>query len=260
MKQIPLIILALYLPLSSVALAQDVVPIEILQRTLFIKAGNETGTGFSVDYGGKLYLITAKHVVAGLPKTNAVFQVLQGNQWRDYKTVKTIFPLSSDVDIAIFETNEKVTTPYAIASRDSISGIRIGQQVWFLGYPFGISSRFNDGKIAPFVKKGTMSAIDSTNTDAVVIYIDGFNNPGFSGGPIVYWDYAKRGYAILGVVKSYKEDTAKVLINGQHVDTRILVNTGILVAYSVEHAIRAIEESNKQTELQNGVSSSANRR
>ncbi len=33
-----------------------------------------------------------------------------------------------------------------------------------------------------------MSAIDATHPDAVVIYIDGFNNPGFSGGPIVFWD------------------------------------------------------------------------
>lgn len=246
MKQIALIIFTLSLPLASTALAQDVVPLEIMQRTLFIKAGNETGTGFWVDYKGKLYLITAKHVVAGLPRTSAVLQIWQGDQWKDFKTVRTIFPSSGDVDIAVFETKERTSTPYLIAARDSIAGVRMGQQVWFLGYPFGISSRFNDGKIAPFIKKGTMSAIDSTNTDAVVIYIDGFNNPGFSGGPIVYWDYQKRGYAILGVVKSYKEDTAKVLINGQHVDTRILVNTGILVAYSVEHAIRAIEESNKQ--------------
>ena len=58
----------------------------------------------------------------------------------------------------------------------------MGQQVWFLGYPYGIASHFQSGKVAPFIKRGTMSAIDAANPDAIVIYIDGFNNPGFSGG------------------------------------------------------------------------------
>jgi len=88
-----------------------------------------------------------------------------------------------------------------------------------------------------------MSAIDATNPNAVVIYIDGFNNPGFSGGPILYWDFNARAYRIIGVVKGYREDTAKVLVNGQHVDTQLLVNSGILVGYSIEHAIQAIKGS-----------------
>jgi hypothetical protein len=37
-----------------------------------------------------------------------------------------------------------------------------------------------------------MSAIDNSNPDAEVLYIDGFNNPGFSGGPIIFWDFATR--------------------------------------------------------------------
>lgn len=88
--------------------------------------------------------------------------------------------------------------------------------------------------------------MDATNHDAVVLYIDGFNNPGFYGGPIVYWDFDKHVYRIAGVVKGYKEDTAKVLINGQHVDTQLLVNSGILVGYSIAHAIQAIEQGQKQ--------------
>ncbi len=49
-------------------------------------------------------------------------------------------------------------------------------------------------------------------------------------------------YKIVGVVQGYKEDTAKVLVNGEHVDTRVLVNSGILVGYHIEHAIQAIEK------------------
>jgi len=78
------------------------------------------------------------------------------------------------------------------------------------------------------------------------LYIDGFNNPGFSGGPILFWSFNERAYRILGVVQGYREDTAKVLVNGQHVDTQLLVNSGILVGYSIEHAIQAIERDKKK--------------
>ena len=122
----------------------------------------------------------------------------------------------------------------------------MGQQLWFLGYPFGIASHFQDGKRAPFMKRGTMSAIDATHSDAVVIYIDGFNNPEFSGGPIVFWNFSKHTYELLAVVQGYKEDSAKVVVNGQHLDTQLLVNTGILTSYSIKHAMDAIAESQKQ--------------
>jgi hypothetical protein len=198
-----------------------------------------------------MYLVTARHVVSGLPKENATIQIRQENQWRNYRTVKTIFPSSSDVDIAIFETEEKIAKPYWVTISDT-GGPTMGQQVWFLGYPWGITSHIKpkDGGeiIIPFIKRGTMSAIDATNPDAVVFYIDGFNNPGFSGGPIICWEFSKHEYEIIGVVKGYKEDSAKVIVNGQHVDTNLLVNSGILVGYSISHAMDAIKGSNKQPE------------
>lgn len=208
-----------------------------------IRGGLE-GTAFSIDYQGKLYIVTARHVAAGLPQTGATIKVRKSGQWVDVHTVRTLFPPSSDVDIAVFETDEKIPQPYGITPAGEGS-VTMGQQVWFLGYPWGIHSQWATGE-APFIKRGTMSAIDGTNPDAVVLYIDGFNNPGFSGGPIVYWDFEKRAYRIFGVVKGYREDTAKVIVNGEHVDTQLLVNSGILVGYSIQHAIQAIEHSKQQ--------------
>jgi hypothetical protein len=91
-----------------------------------------------------------------------------------------------------------------------------------------------------------MSAIVATNPDAVVLYIDGFNNPGFSGGPIVYWNFTTHAYGIIGVVMGYKEDTAKVLVNGVHMDTQLLVNSGILIGYSIQHALQAIDKGQEK--------------
>src|ERR1700732_1806157 len=230
--------------LIRAVLAQDAVPGEILHRTLFIKAGNEAGTAFSIDHKGKLYLVTSRHVVAGLPTSGATLQVWRSDKWEDYKTIKTLFPPSSNVDIAVFETAEKVSQPFEITPVGGTEGATFGQQVWFLGYPWGLRSRFSNGQL-PFIKRGTMSAIDATDPNATVMYIDGFNNPGFSGGPIVYWDFKSHAYRILGVVQGYKEDVARVLVNGVHVETQLLVNSGILVGYSVTHAIQAIDQNQK---------------
>jgi hypothetical protein len=54
--------------LASAALSQDAVPTEMLNRTIFIKNGNVTGTGFYIERKGKAYLVTARHVAQGLPE------------------------------------------------------------------------------------------------------------------------------------------------------------------------------------------------
>ena len=221
--------------------AQDAVPAEILQRTVLIKVGSAYATAFSLDYEGKLYLVTARHVVAALPDTNATLQVKQGDKWAELHTKRTLYPPAKEVDIAVFETGEKVTTPFQVTAVRKGVGAALGQQVWFLGYPWGMGSRFMNGEI-PFVKRGTMSAVDHSNPDAVIVYIDGFNNPGFSGGPIIYWDLATHTYGILGVIKGFRDDTAKLMVNGAQVDTELVVNSGILVGYSIQHAIQAIEQ------------------
>jgi len=200
------------------AFTQDAVPVEILNRTIFIKVGNEQGSAFTIDHLGKLYLITARHVVSGVPENNAVIQVRRGVKWEDYHTIRTLYPVSKDADIAVFETDEKSPQPFKITPMGKTDGVTFGQQLWFIGYPFGLRSLLNadKGTAFPFMKRGTMSAVDSSNPDAVVLYIDGFNNPGFSGGPIVFWNFTSHVYQILGVVKGYEEDTAKVVVNGQH--------------------------------------------
>jgi hypothetical protein len=236
-----LIAAALCLLLIPSVQAQDAVPGEILQRTIMIKNGTKYGTAFKIDHHGQVYLVTARHMVEGLPKSKATIQVWHSNQWEDFQIVEILFPPSESVDIAVLETDEQITRPYDITTDDTGGGVTMGQQVWFLGYPYQIASQWKTGQIAPFIKRGTMSAIDGRDPDAVVIYVDGFNNPGFSGGPVVYWDFTKHAYGILAVVQGYKEDTAKVLVNGQHLDTQLLVNSGILIGYSIRHANQALE-------------------
>ena len=95
----------------------------------------------------------------------------------------------------------------------------------------------------PFIKKGILSAIDASNPDAIVLYVDGFNNHGFSGGPIVYYDFGLHQYFIAGVVRGFRQDPAQTMVNGKVVDSEVLVNSGILVGYSIANAIEAIKKA-----------------
>jgi len=171
-----------------------------------------------------------------------MIHVRQQQQWTDLKIVKKILPSSDQVDIAVLQTEEMVSKPYEITWSDKGS-VTFGQQVWFLGYPYGLGTQFSNAEI-PFIKRGTMSAIDASNHDAILFYIDGFNNPGFSGGPIIYWDFNEHVIKILGVVMGYQKESAKVMVNGIEHDTAIMVNSGILVGYSIKHVFDAIEQAN----------------
>ncbi len=232
--------------LATVAAAQDAVPREILARTFLVRIGNEQGTAFGIDHSGLFYLITARHVAAGLPSPGGMIQIRKKGEWINYPIAKVIYPSSDKVDIAILKTTEKAAQPFGIQCMKD-SGATMGQQVWFLGYPFleGLETHTSNVEF-PFIKRGTMSAIDSTDPDAILFYIDGFNNEGFSGGPVVFWSFSERKYEILGVVMGYRNDTAKINVNGVTANTNILVNSGILVSYSIQHAIDAIEKDEVQ--------------
>lgn len=232
---------AICLSLTAETYPQDAVPGEMLMRTMLIDTGTKYGTAFKIDYQGRIYLVTARHMVEGMPTSKATFHVWKENRWQDLTTVRTLFPKSSDVDIAVLQTDEKIAQPYQITADDTGGGVTFGQQVWFLGYPFRLMTRGPSGETFAFMKRGSLSAIDSRNLDAVLIFIDGFNNEGFSGGPIIYWDFKKRQYSLLAVVKGYLNDNAIVKVNGEDVKTQYLVNSGILIGFSTKHIKEAIE-------------------
>jgi hypothetical protein len=143
------------------AYAQDAVPGEILSRTVLIKpkGRNEGGSAFTLDYKGKLYLVTARHVIEGVAKSGAIIEVKHSDKWEDYQTVRTLYPSSADADIAVFETHETAAQPFEIApmGTPTTAGVTFGQQVWFIGYPFGMRSVPAKGSAIaalPFMKQG----------------------------------------------------------------------------------------------------------
>jgi hypothetical protein len=249
-RLLPLV--GLFLLSSSILHAQDAVPREILDRTVCIKAGDEQGTAFQVIRNNRMYYITAGHMAKGLPDNNPTIEKRVGDRWEDLHVQKILHPSSPDADIAVLAVDEKPTSQFAVqVVKVAGGGPTIGQGVWFVGYPFieGMGTKTHDSKsvVFPFIKHGIFSAVDGSNEDAVIWYLDGVNNEGFSGGPVVFWDFNKHDYEILAVVAGYKEDNARIVVNGEQVKTALLVNSGIVVTYSVNHAIDAIDKADAST-------------
>lgn len=219
------------------------VPIGLIKKTFYIKAGNVRGTAFAIGYKDKQYLVTARHVLAGLPRTNAHIQAFQTGDWKDLVVSSIKTPKNNDVDIAVLAFSDKLMSDEEISFGElSAAFVNLGGEVYFLGYPYGLHT-LSGAEYVPFVKKGVLSAVDSSDPTASLLYVDGFNNEGFSGGPVVAYNAQKNTWKIIGVVQGYLPEAAKVRINKQNVDANVLVNSGILVAYNIKHAIEAINEA-----------------
>ena len=139
------------------------------------------GTAFAIDLDAKQYLATAKHVATSPPASMAV-EVFSNGVWVSLPT-RLIGHGPDNVDVSVLATDRKMT-PSDLPLEASSMGMIYGQDVFFLGFPYGIVGKVAftaNGYPLPFVKRATLSLIKDD-----VYFLDGHNNPGFSGGPVVF--------------------------------------------------------------------------
>jgi S1-C subfamily serine protease len=244
----------------------------VLLRVRMIRpAGSSSfGTGFTLEVDGSQYLVTAKHVVAGM-KDSDTLEIRQGDQWTPL-TVKVL--RANDADIAVLIPPRQLTVSFPL--EPSLTGIRLPQDVYFLGFPYGLPYDLPtkplgliQGFALPFIKKGVVSAM----TDhAKVIFLDGHNNPGFSDGPIVFrdLDQSEVVFKLAAVVSGFRPELLPILklreitpdkvssadIAQQRIvrkeghlyrldDTDEVVNsnTGIVIRYNIGYALDLIHKN-----------------
>jgi hypothetical protein len=227
--------------------AQFEVPNEIFRRTLLIRSDNEQATALKLDLGGRIYLVTTRRLGRHLPPNNAVVQVWHNQTWNDLRTVRTIFPASKDVDLAILETGEEIEKPYTVVRSSEV--LATGQQVWFMGalpavrLPQPPASSPNHSwpvpEPVPAIKIGTIAAIDPTRPDSFEIRFPGNGwNLLIAAGPIVYWSPAHRDYEILGVIKRNDRDAVDAPFNSD--PPQKVVKAGTLQGYGIDVVVDAI--------------------
>jgi hypothetical protein len=248
-RQTKLSLLLFVLASSTWAHAQYEVPDEIFQRTLLIRSGNEQATALKFDQGGRIYLVTTRHFGKNLALNDAVVQVWHGQTWNELRTVRTLFPASKDVDLAILETGERIAKPYAVVKSSEV--LTTGQKVWFMGSlgPIQLPKMpANMPKTSrplfpeiPLVKIGTISAINPTQPDSFEIHFHGSYSLLIAGGPIIYWSPVHRDFEILGVIKRNERDAVRVQIDGK--PAQDAVNSGIVEGYSIDVVADAINDN-----------------
>jgi S1-C subfamily serine protease len=222
--------------------AQRPVLSDTLGRVYFLKSGESYSTGFTIDLQGEQFMIAAKHALPEGAQTRSV-EVLHEGAWKTLD-VEPIVP-EGDADMVALKLPMKLT-PVEYVVEPTSKGLALGQDVYFMGYPSGLhtdnTKGGNRGFPVPFVKNGIVSAFGKRVDGYSIIYIDGINNLGFSGGPVVFRDEATGYLKIAGVISGYRQEPNRVL--NQSLDTGLTAvgNSGITIAHDIWAAREAIEK------------------
>ena len=222
----------------------------IINRVLCIKInsklGTSMGTAFKIEHSGKQYLVTAKHMAAEWHNKMEI-SILYNKRWSNL-AVDLVGVTNDNIDIAVF-------TSHLLASRQrfetvwetepSSKDIVLGQQIFFLGFPLGMTGGNEDKNQNfpfPLIKGGILSSITSAPT---TFWIDGHNNPGFSGGPVVFIPgkraNEKTPYKIAGIISGYRSLREPVYNTDGDKIGDVKGNSGIIRAVDIEYAIDLIK-------------------
>ncbi len=129
------------------------------------------GSGFVIDKEG--HILTNYHVIADARQVSATL-----HNRKTYRA--TVVGTDPAHDLAVIQINAPNLTPAVLG--DS-KGLRVGQKVYAIGNPFGLSGTMTRGIVSSIrsVEEPDGRRIDEAiQTDAAI-------NPGNSGGPLLNW-------------------------------------------------------------------------
>ncbi|MDE0630642.1 MAG: serine protease [Caldilineaceae bacterium] len=221
---------------------------EVIFRTYQISRTVSTGTAFVIDHCGKQYLVTARHVVNGIADKDSIM-IFHDNEWKTLN-VEMVGIGKSHVDVAVFACNELFVPHLSLEA--SANNLGFGQQVYFAGFPFGqrweMNPFANQSFPTPFVKTGILSGFIENNS---LLVVDGYNNKGFSGGPLVFKPVIQPSnvFQVAGVVSGYQAPLVPIVDKHGHaaLDEQgnpigyTQENSGLVIAVNIKEVTRLIE-------------------
>lgn len=223
----------------------------IIQRVYHLRVNNEfTGTCFAIDIDKKQYIITAKHLLKNWDEKSKL-QIFHELHWKNMET-RLIGHANDPIDISVLAFDDlnhegKIDN---LEIKDGAGNFFYGQDVYFMGFPYGKKSEIgieNNNLPIPFVKKAIISNFGADNKNNIfTIFLDGINNPGFSGGPILYRAIeSERKLFVAGVISGYQTVRNPVYVGDKESDLYQKENTGIIRAYNIKHVLEIITKNPK---------------
>jgi len=127
-----------------------------------------------------------------------------------------------------------------------------GQEAYFLGFPYGLYTSFaNQKQAVALIKQGYISASISCRAiypdgsqDEALTLLDGLNNPGFSGGPVVAPDVSVPSHPLklIGVISGYRNENMPLRVNGQAAaNASVATNTGIIFVVPIQRVVEILK-------------------
>jgi Trypsin-like peptidase domain len=213
------------------------VPAQCWLRTFKIASSTTSATCFVIDRHDRQWLITAKHFLEATAPTGTGSMHIFTHEGKEDTQINPEFvpPVEPGADIAVFSLGDYKMVREGLTLIPSADGLILSQDVYFMGYP--LPGAVPIAGTLPFVKRGIASQRAKIN-NVHVWWVDGLNNPGFSGGPVVFNQGGGIGtiWHVLGVVSAYITQAIAVTGGAGVVPT----NSGIVV-YDIKHAIDAID-------------------
>jgi hypothetical protein len=257
-----------------------------LLRTFMIETNFGRGTTFSIDLDNREYWITAKHMFTGIKtgpagvfntktvQANILSQIGDGDEGHDLHWMTETFTVidpGKDIDILVLVPNHLLLNyPRDFTLRAESKGVGLGGDCEFLGFPYGggWKTRFQDTKDPdkknwmwlPYVKHCTPSAQPQEQGIGIWV-LDGINNEGFSGGPVLYGTGPNQ--EVFAVISGFHQEPLEVLPDRSPGEKQtgsippspklpgkkskeprkeiVNANSGFIIAFDIELAIKAIQ-------------------
>jgi S1-C subfamily serine protease len=215
-----------------------------LRRTFHLKHGNQAGTCFAIDVEDKQYLVTAAHLLAPNKEQNPQPLIMHDKQW---KAVPCSFLgcAPNSIDIAVFALENRVADSDLKLIPTSLNTY-LSQDIYFLGFPYGLRCDLGAANAdfpIPLVRKGCLAKIATPDQDFMIL--DARNNPGFSGGPVIFLTEGKIGVA--GVISGMRWAQQEINLPAQPNSVKVWTDAGLVTAYAIEHALNLIKSSEHGT-------------
>ncbi len=251
---------------GSAGWAQSSAPTNnVLTRVLMVESQYGRGTIFSLDVDKREYWITAKHILTGakrppygsITSKSKTLNILNpepgGDPWLSIKF--SVIDPGKDIDIVVLAPPHTILHDPLPSLRTTAAGLLLGGDCEFLGFPFGGGwrARLADDRPfwMPYVKHCTVSAFP-TKEEPKIWVLDGINNPGFSGGPVIFRTGPDQ--EIFAVISGFVTEPAEVVSSLTSFSTakpapkkkahvEVDVNSGFIIAYSITFATDAIRNN-----------------
>jgi S1-C subfamily serine protease len=135
------------------------------------------GSGFVASFQNSYYVVTNNHVVDGVSNITVAFS--DGNAY-------TASVKGSDLhsDLAVLSVNAPTSEFFALPIVSSTQAVQVGESVYAIGSPFGLSGSMTFGIVSQVGRTITEST-NATLSIANVIQFSAPINPGNSGGPLL---------------------------------------------------------------------------